>query len=145
MTHEYVIAFAGHIRPDPNEAEPTAVGWAAEAILAVGSDEVVRSISRGDSTFLDLDGCVVTPLPSDLDTAITAVRGAARDPDSVITSLLAAGALETETSVEPGAPADLAFWRDGGLVAAVQAGHFTQGDAHRGPFAPPAARGRSSG
>jgi len=117
VTHEYVIALSGHIRSTSSEAEATAVGWAAEAILAVGTDEAVRSISRGDSTFLDLDGCLVTP----------------RDPD------------DPAASLEPGAPADLAFWRDGELVATVEAGHFTEGDAHRGPFPPPAARERSSG
>lgn len=64
----------------------------------------MRAISRGDSTFLDLDGAVVT-------------------------------ALDPPTLLEPGAEADLAFWRDGDdPIAVVRAGAFTEGDEHAGPF-----------
>jgi hypothetical protein len=64
MTHEYIIALGGRVhalRDTAADPEPaTAIAWAADHVLAVGSDEVVRGISRGDSIFLDLDGCVVT-------------------------------------------------------------------------------------
>lgn len=64
MTHEYIIALGGRVhalRDAEADVEPaSAIAWAADLVLAVGSDEVVRGISRGDSIFLDLDGCVVT-------------------------------------------------------------------------------------
>lgn len=106
MTHEYVIATGGHVHGVAAERspEPTAIAWAADRVLAVGSDADVRSISRGDSTFLALDGAAVT-------------------------------ALDPAMTLEPGSPADLAFWRDGpDPVAVLRAGHFTEGDAHTGPF-----------
>ena len=109
MTHEYVIALHGVVRGAPDSTPaPTAIAWAADRILAVGADATVRALSRGDSTFLDLDGCAVGPL----------------DPGQTL---------------EPGAPADLAFWRAGAddtapPIATVRAGAFTEGDEHTGPF-----------
>ena len=75
MTHEYVIALGGVILPPGPPIDPpsTAIAWAADRVLAIGSDDVVRAISRGDSTFLRLDGCAVTQAPSDIDRAQTAV------------------------------------------------------------------------
>ena len=148
MTHEYVIAHNGSIEPRGDDPA-TAVGWAGEAVLAVGSDEVVRAISRGDSTFIDLDGCVVTPLPADVDRADALVR-ATTDPGLDIGQLLIGqGLLEAPAVLEPGSPADLAIWGLGPdpgspdgqivlhLVATVRGGHFTEGDSHRGPFPAP--------
>jgi hypothetical protein len=64
MTHEYIIALGGRVHAPPGtQADPepaTAIAWAADHVLAVGTDDVVRGISRGDSIFLDLDGCEVT-------------------------------------------------------------------------------------
>lgn len=153
MTHEYVIALNGSVEPQPPERPmASAVGWAADAVLAVGSDEVVSAISRGDSTFLDLGGCVVTPLPMDIDRADALVR-ATTDPGIDIGHLLAgAGLLEPNAGLEAGSPADLAFWGLGTdpddpdgrvllrLVATVKGGAFTEGDEHRGPFPAPAPR-----
>ncbi len=158
MTHEYVIGLGGRIDPRPSgsdETSCTAIGWAADRVLAVGPDDVVRSISRGDSTFLDLHGCVVTALPDDPERADALVREATRvDPDLDIGALLTgAGLLGREALLEPGAPADLAFWGPGAassrpsgpadrqpecrLVAVVRGGAFTEGDEHRGPFQRP--------
>jgi hypothetical protein len=156
VTHEYVIGLGGRIEPRgpvPGEAAHTAIGWAADRVLAVGSDDVVRSISRGDSTFLGLRGCVVTALPDDPVRADVLVRRATRagDPDLDIGALLIdAGLLYSDAILEPGSPADLAFWGassasgapDGAsegpaerrLVAVVRGGAFTEGDEHRGPF-----------
>lgn len=152
MTHEYVIALGGWIesgRLGRGDAEPTAVAWAADHVLAVGLDDVVRSISRGDSTFLDLRGCVVTALPDDPAGADALVRENASSaaPDLDLEALLiGAGLLDPGSDLEPGSPADLAFWDVGPepgrpgrrpalrLVAMVRDGAFTEGDEHYGPF-----------
>lgn len=138
MTHEYVIALNGHIEPDPGgDSEETALAWAAGAILAVGPDDVVRAISRGDSTFLDLGGCLVTPLPDAPSQADSLVREKRAGAADIARVLVESGLLSAEASLEPGAPADLAFWDESGLVAIVRGGHFSDGDAHRGPFLAP--------
>ena len=144
MTHEYVIATGGVILAadpgGPGESS-TAIAWAADRVLAVGSDEVVRAISRGDSTFIDLGGCVVTQLPGDLPLAEHRLRevGVASGPLDVIASIARAGLFDPSPTLEPGTVADLAFWRAGPegpprLVAVVRSGGFTEGDEHRGPF-----------
>ena len=141
MTHEYVIALGGKIEPgesDQNGIRPTAIAWAADHVLAVGRDDVVRSISRGDSTFLDLGGRVVTALPADPARAEALVREQAllKTPDLDIAALLIeAELLDEDSALGPGSPAELAFWdTGGGLVAVVRSGAFTEGDEHRGPF-----------
>jgi hypothetical protein len=136
MTHEYVIALNGRVEPNPSGHRATAVGWAAQAVLAVDTDEIVRAISRGDSTFLDLGGCTVTPLPTDPVRAATMVE-ASRSVAGIARLLVDGGLLDPDARLEPGSPADLAFWRDGHLVAMVRDGHFTAGDDHRGPFPDP--------
>lgn len=106
MTHEYVIATGGLVLgTDPAGRTPTAIAWAADRVLAVGSDEEVRAISRGDSTFLDLGGCTVTALAA--------------------SSTLGPG---SPADLEFRRPGSLT------VVALVRAGAFTEGDKHRGPF-----------
>jgi hypothetical protein len=147
VTHEYVIATGGVIfladeeEPGPS---PTAIAWAADRVLAVGSDDVVRAISRGDSTFIDLGGCVVTPLPTDPAPAERRVGEATAAGGSVdlIAALARADLFDPASRLEPGAAADLAFWRDEPagpprIVAIVHSGAFTVGDEHRGPFPGP--------
>jgi imidazolonepropionase-like amidohydrolase len=135
MTHEYIIALNGHIEPDPGgDAEETALAWAADAILAVGPDQVVRAISRGDSTFLDLGGCLVTPLPDAPSHADSLVREEQIGAADIARRLVESGLLSANAALEPGSPADLAFWDESGLVAIVRAGHFTDGDERSGPF-----------
>jgi hypothetical protein len=150
VTHEYVIALDGRIDPhwaEDGEPAPTAIAWAADHVLAVGTDDVVRSISRGDSTFLDLGGCVVTALPIDLERAVAMVRRGSVEDTSwqrVGRLLSNAGLLEPGSALEPGSLADLAFWglasgesdgpRSAHLVAIVRGGAFTEGDEHTGPF-----------
>jgi predicted amidohydrolase YtcJ len=149
VTHEYVIALGGRILAspaDPDAPPPTAIAWAADRVLAVGSDADVRAISRGDSTFLDLGGCVVTPLPEDVSLAEEALRQAIRADPSVdlVAALAAAGLVDSDAGLEPGSPADLAVWNtDPGsvpaaagtrVIAEVRAGAFTEGDEHSGPL-----------
>jgi hypothetical protein len=152
MTHEYVIALRGRIdtgMPESDDAGATAIAWAADHVLAVGPDDVVRSISRGDSTFLDLGGCVVTALPEDAaraDAVVSAAAGQRTSTPGIGGLLKEAGLLDRDASLEPGSPADLAIWQAdlsaaagkgrpaGGLVAVVRGGAFTEGDEHYGPF-----------
>lgn len=160
MTHEYVIALGGIVvGADPAAGPaPTAIAWAADRVLAVGPDADVRSISRGDSTFIDLLGCAVTPVPSDPAAAEALLRslvaaGRSFDPAR---ALAQAGLIESPAILETGAPADLAFWSADPaavpaqsaatlrIVATVRAGAFTEGDEHRGPFQSPTGRARPS-
>ncbi len=153
VTHEYIVAVGGRIlltgTLEPGEPAPTAIAWAGDRVLAIGADDAVRAISRGDSVFLDLDGCVVTPLPDDPALAERRLREALADAPALdVASALTGSELVPSSSwLEPGSPADLAFWsarrpgtRPAGipvvrLVAIVRAGGFESGDEHRGPFA----------
>ena len=142
MTHEYVIGLGGQIHAAPDAAtEATAVAWAADHVLAVGTDDAVYSISRGDSTFLDLGGCVVTALPDDPDRANALVREASPRSAAELGALLIGDRLlDPGSGLETGSPADLAFWaRESGfhLLAIVRAGAFIDGDEHMGPFPAP--------
>ncbi|MFN8622315.1 MAG: hypothetical protein U0869_16405 [Chloroflexota bacterium] len=107
MTHEYTIATGGTVAASAGTAgtPPTAIAWAADTILAVGTDAEMRALSRGDSTFLDLAGATVTP------------------------SDAAAGPLGT------GDRADLDLRTpDGTLVGRVIAGRFDHPDPLHGPL-----------
>ncbi len=163
MTHAYVICVNGKVNPrEPGATgsgatesaakQSTAIAWAADHVLAVGTDDTVRAISRGDSTFLDLRGCVVTALPAEPARADAVVRRAARTRGQGIdvrATLIDAGLLGPDSTLEPGSPADLAFWDvlpgpgdsdeppAWGLLAVVRGGAFTHGDEHRGPFPVP--------
>jgi hypothetical protein len=142
VTHEYVIGLGGLIATDPNDGEPaTAIAWAADRVLAIGTNVVVRAISRGDSVFLDLAGCTVTPLPCDTARAVRLLERqgvAASDPRAIVEALADAGLLAPGQGLEPGAAADLACWSGDPirLLATVVAGAFTDRDEHLGPFDP---------
>lgn len=68
MTHEYTILSGGTIIRGGDEADASAIAWAADTVLLVGGDDEVRAISRGDSHFFDLDGAFVAPLEGSLET-----------------------------------------------------------------------------
>jgi len=151
MTHEYTVALGGSVAslvPGPRDAEDTAIAWAAGRVLAVGPDDDVRSISRGDSAFLDLGGCMVTPISVDLERAEAIVLEQPMGDPDVGSRLVAAGLLDPDASLEPGSPANLAFWatasrpperspwRRLGLIAILRDGIFDRGDERRGPFPP---------
>jgi hypothetical protein len=61
MTHEYTLLVGGVVRPGGGRAEATALAYAHDTVLAVGSDDEVRAISRGDSHVVNLAGRVVIP------------------------------------------------------------------------------------
>ena len=113
MTHEYVVAVGGVVPGslDADGRPATAIAWAADRILAIGADGPVRAISRGDSTFLDLAGSVVTAL----EPTVTLEPGA---PANLVFW-----------------PADATGSRsDERAVAVLREGVFTAGDPRRGPF-----------
>jgi hypothetical protein len=139
VTHEYVLATGGVVygappspagagadvgRVAPGSQRPTAVAWAADRILALGSDDEVRAISRGDSHMLDLRGRAVTPLPAEPAEAELRLRRAVQrgqpfEPDDVLRPLLAPGA---DPQLAVGGRADLAIWsRDPRELAVEQA------------------------
>jgi len=64
VTHEYTLLLGGRVIRGGDAPEATAIAWAADTILVIGSDEEVRSISRGDSRFVELGGATVIPLSS---------------------------------------------------------------------------------
>ncbi|TFG68936.1 MAG: hypothetical protein E4H24_02235 [Thermomicrobiales bacterium] len=150
MTHEYIIALGGTVLGSGQTDGPvaTAVGWAADRVLAVGSDEVVKTISRGDSTFIDVAGCAISQAPRDSGAAELLLRAMVTTgrPFNSIEVLKEAGLFEDAEPLEVGAPADLAFWsaipetlstRSATtlrIMAIVRAGAFTEGDEHTGPF-----------
>ena len=106
MTHEYVVALGGHVRGAAAEPGPEPTA------IAWAADRVLA----------------VGP-----DERVRAIS----QGDSTFLDLEGAGvtALDPATTLEPGAEADLAFWRDGpDPIAIVRAGAFTEGDEHAGPF-----------
>jgi len=142
VTHEYVIGLNGIIAAVPaGDGPATAIAWAADRVLAVGPDAAVRAISRGDSIFIDLAGCTVTPLPDDPARAVRVLEAAridAADATALVDALADAGLLSEGARLEPGSPADVACWagNPARLLATVVAGAFTGRDEHLGPFYP---------
>jgi hypothetical protein len=68
VSHLYVILLGGTVIPGggaPDGPDATAIAWAGDTILAIGTDDHVRGISRGDSTFVELAGASVIPLADD--------------------------------------------------------------------------------
>lgn len=160
VTHEYTILHGGTILSGAADASPaTAIAYAHGIILAVGDDASVRSVSRGDSTFVDLEGLVVVPLAA-------VERGSdsiARLPRAVVDPAARRGAILTVEGDDdaagwlvPGSPADLAILsadptalpRDRAgevaVVATVRAGRGTGGPFGAGHHDPSTAAPRES-
>ena len=64
VTHEYVLLVGGTVVRGPGAPDASAIAWAAGTIIAIGSDDEVRSISRGDSSVVDLEGAIVVAVGS---------------------------------------------------------------------------------
>ena len=62
MTHRYTILTGGLVLPAADEPAVSAIAWAGDTVIALGGDEAMRSLSRGDSWFVDLDGACVIAL-----------------------------------------------------------------------------------
>lgn len=62
MTHEYTLLVHGVVITGRAEPDASAIAWAGDTVIAIGDDDGVRGISRGDSHVVDLDGLTVVPL-----------------------------------------------------------------------------------
>jgi predicted amidohydrolase YtcJ len=102
VTHEYTILLGGTIIRGGGAPEATAIAWAHDTVLLVGSEADVLAISRGDSHFVDLRGRFIVPLED----ATLEVGGPAN---------LAVFSADPRTAHSR--PAPLAVVRDGRLVA----------------------------
>jgi len=67
VTHEYTLLVGGVVISGGDGPDATAIAWAEDTILAIGPEEEVRAISRGDSHLVDLRGAFVVPLALDGD------------------------------------------------------------------------------
>jgi predicted amidohydrolase YtcJ len=115
MTHEYTLLVGGVVLPGADGPDATAIAWAGDTVLAIGSDAEVRAISRGDSHVVDLRGTAVIPVAGD-----------------------AEASWPTVGRLEVGGPADLAILEDDPrrarlrVRAVVRAGHVVQGSMPAG-------------
>lgn len=62
MTHLYTLLVGGTVIPGGDKPDASAIAWAADTVIAIGGDEEIRAISRGDSHLIDLRGAIVVPL-----------------------------------------------------------------------------------
>jgi predicted amidohydrolase YtcJ len=65
MTHLYTLLIRGTVISGRDEPDVSAIAWAANTVIALGSDDDVRGISRGDSHVFDLGGASVVALGED--------------------------------------------------------------------------------
>jgi hypothetical protein len=62
MTHLYTILVGGTVLPGGGAPAVSAIAWAGDTVIGLGSDDEMRGLSRGDSLFIDLGGASVVPL-----------------------------------------------------------------------------------
>jgi predicted amidohydrolase YtcJ len=62
VTHHYTLLVGGTVISGRDEPDASAIAWAEDTVLALGGDDEVRAISRGDSRVVDLEGASVIPL-----------------------------------------------------------------------------------
>jgi hypothetical protein len=65
VTHLYTILLGGNVIPARDQPAVSAIAWAGDTVIGLGSDEELRGLSRGDSWFVDLEGASVVPLGGD--------------------------------------------------------------------------------
>lgn len=114
MTHRYTILTGGLVLPSMDEAAVTAIAWAGDTVIALGDDEVVRGLSRGDSRFVDLEGASVIPL-GEGDPAWPA--GATLEPGGPANLAVLAGDPRDHLPTMAARPRVLAVVRSGRIVA----------------------------
>lgn len=62
MTHEYTLLVGGTILTGRGQPPVRSMAWAAGTVIALGTEDEIRGISRGDSAVLELHGAFVAPL-----------------------------------------------------------------------------------
>jgi predicted amidohydrolase YtcJ len=62
VTHRYTLLVGGTVISARDEPDFSAIAWAADTVIALGSDADVRGTSRGDSHVIDLAGAIVVGL-----------------------------------------------------------------------------------
>lgn len=62
MTHAYTLLVHATVITGRDEPDASAIAWAGDTVIAIGDDDAVRGISRGDSRLVDLDGLTVVPV-----------------------------------------------------------------------------------
>ena len=62
MTHRYTLLIRGTVISGRDQPDVSAIAWAADTVIALGSDDDVRGTSRGDSHIIDLGGASVVAL-----------------------------------------------------------------------------------
>jgi predicted amidohydrolase YtcJ len=62
VTHRYTLLVGGTVIVGRDEPDVSAIAWAADTVIALGSDDEVRGTSRGDSHVIDLAGAMVVGL-----------------------------------------------------------------------------------
>ena len=62
MTHRYTLLIRGTVILGRGEPDVSAIAWAADTVIALGSDDEVCGTSRGDSHVIDLGGASVVAL-----------------------------------------------------------------------------------
>ena len=121
MTHEYTLLLGATVLPGGERPACGALAWAEGTILALGSAEDVRAISRGASHVMTLPGRYVAPLDAPLE-----VGGPA---DMVV---LATDPRVRHAGTHPGAGSSRA------VLAVVRGGHVVEGSVEAQRGGPPA-------
>lgn len=67
MTHLYTLLVGGTVIPGGGQPDASAIAWAEGVVIAMGGDDMVRAVSRGDSDLLHLQGAIVIPLAAESD------------------------------------------------------------------------------
>jgi predicted amidohydrolase YtcJ len=62
VTHRYTILVGGTVIPGRDQPDASAIAWAMDTVIALGTDADVREASRGDSHVIDLQGASVVAL-----------------------------------------------------------------------------------
>jgi predicted amidohydrolase YtcJ len=62
VTHRYTLLIGGTVISGRDEPDASAIAWAADTVIALGSDDEVRATSRGDSHVIDLRGASIVAL-----------------------------------------------------------------------------------
>jgi predicted amidohydrolase YtcJ len=62
VTHLYTLLVGGTVITGRDDPDVSAIAWAGDTVIALGSDDDVRGTSRGDSHVIDLQGASVVAL-----------------------------------------------------------------------------------